>query len=414
MWRSRIARGVVCAMGLGLAAGWMTVASSAGPWAKKTPTVFVAPGGSDQAACTRSHPCRSLDRGLRAAAPGAVVELAGGQYPPQILQPTRRVRHEPVVFRPAPEAEVRIDRALTVRASNVELRRLTVNGQVDVENQNHRVEGASNVTLRRLNAKVLFVAGRVSDIRILGGSYGPAVDAHPQVKSYNLGESFGPRRVLIDGVRFHDFTRSGSAVHTECLQVYDSSDVVIRRSRFTNCDGTAGIAVGKIGRPPASNILIENNWFDKRGDSYYAIGLSYNVRNLTLRYNSASKAIAFLNRPIHCTMPSCGPYTFVGNYMPAGYNWCTSVARYSHNVWKGAKCAPTDRSVSRMEFVDEGRFDLHLAPTSTAICRGDPADAPRRDIDGRLRPRRFRPDAGADHAGRTARPRSRIARCRRR
>src|SRR5262249_5766805 len=39
--------------------------------------------------------------------------------------------------------------------------------------------------------------------------------------------------------------------------------------------------------------------------------------------------------------------------------------------------------------------DLHTAPRSPAIGRGSPKFSPRKDIDGKLRPRRWRPDIGA-------------------
>ena len=45
------------------------------------PSVFLSPAGNDGANCSAGAPCRTLDRGYRAAAPGAVVQLAGGSYP---------------------------------------------------------------------------------------------------------------------------------------------------------------------------------------------------------------------------------------------------------------------------------------------------------------------------------------------
>jgi hypothetical protein len=45
------------------------------------------------------------------------------------------------------------------------------------------------------------------------------------------------------------------------------------------------------------------------------------------------------------------------------------------------------------------RCDLHLAPGSPALNRGDPGTYPARDIDGQSRPLGSGPDAGADEAG---------------
>jgi hypothetical protein len=281
-----------------------------------------------------------------------------------------------------------------------------------IENGNPSVPGADDVTLTRLSAPLFYIVGRVSNVRLLGGSYGPAVNDHPQIKPYNLDNQVGPRNVLLDGVTLHDFTRDSPEVHTECLQVYAGTNITIRRSRFTNCDGTAALAIGKIGSAPMDGVLVENNWFDKRGDTFYGIGLSYDIRNLVFRYNSASKAIAFLNRPENCTMGTCGPYAFVGNYMPVGHGWCDrSRVTYRHNVWRGARCSETDRNVGALAFVNEDAFDLHLSPNSSAVCSGDPKNHPGIDIDGQRRTKRFRPDAGADQAARTARPRSLMRVC---
>ena len=48
--------------------------------------LYVAPNGSDVSDCrSPSAPCASFDRAYHLAAPGAVVEIAGGGYPPQLF-----------------------------------------------------------------------------------------------------------------------------------------------------------------------------------------------------------------------------------------------------------------------------------------------------------------------------------------
>ena len=46
-----------------------------------SPSVFLSPAGNDGSNCSAAAPCRTLDRGYHAAAPGAVVQLAAGTYP---------------------------------------------------------------------------------------------------------------------------------------------------------------------------------------------------------------------------------------------------------------------------------------------------------------------------------------------
>ena len=74
---------------------------------------------------------------------------------------------------------------------------------------------------------------------------------------------------------------------------------------------------------------------------------------------------------------------------------CDPRYTWSHNVWDGAACGASDLNAPS-GFVDVGSLNLHLAPGSAAIDRGDPADYPATDIDGDRRPIGPAPDAGAD------------------
>ena len=71
---------------------------------------------------------------------------------------------------------------------------------------------------------------------------------------------------------------------------------------------------------------------------------------------------------------------------------------FSHNVFQGVACGPTDSDVANLGFVDLFGFDLHVLGTSPAIDAGDPANFPATDIDGQRRPSSgsSAPDAGAD------------------
>src|SRR5204862_394492 len=51
----------------------------------------------------------------------------------------------------------------------------------------------------------------------------------------------------------------------------------------------------------------------------------------------------------------------VGNVAPSAPWLCNTNAVYSHNVWAGAPCGPTDVNAPR-GFADPAHFDLHLAP----------------------------------------------------
>lgn len=360
--------------------------------------MFVSTLGSDLSPCTQFAPCRTFNRAYRVAQPGATVEVAAGTYPAQQLVADSTKTGPAVVFRPAPGTHVSVTGMVEAAgASFVELRDMEA-GSWQVQNTNQGVPGSHHVTFRNVTGRVLFIVGRVSDISVLGGSFGPLVDGHPQIKPYNVySDSFAPTDILIDGVLFHDFTRSSSIVHTECLQIFSSTRVTVRNSRFTNCDGTASLAFGGAGAAPLEFLTIENNWFDSKGDAFYAAQFSTIGSHLVMRYNSFSEAFGFNNS---CPAGAvCGPYTFVGNYGPWSSALCGTPragATFAYNVLQGGTCSPTDTNVPALRYVNAAAFDLHLAPGSEAIGRGDPSSFPPADIDGQARMRGTAPDAGAD------------------
>jgi len=250
---------------------------------------------------------------------------------------------------------------------------------------------ARNITLRNTTGSRLTIMNARS-VSVLGGSYGPSVDDPSQIKVYNPDDAAMPTDILVEGVRFHDYTRTADDIHTECLQVYAGERITLRRNRFTNCDGTGALALTTLSSTRLKNVLVENNWFDERGDAFYAVQADVSVENLIFRYNSSLKGLIFTD----CTKSRCGSAVMTGNYMPWSHSLCVSTTRYAHNVFEGGTCGATDTRVSRLDFVDAKRFDLHLKPTANAICRGDWSDFPIRDLDGQLRQRAYRPDAGAD------------------
>ena len=114
-----------------------------------------------------------------------------------------------------------------VYGDHLELRDLTLNGSWNV------YPGADDVTFRNLTVKGgIFITGG-SNISMIGGSVGPGVDYHPQIAPWPVGSPIS--NILIDGVLFHDWTRSSSTVHTECLQIAGGNGVTIRNSTFRNC-----------------------------------------------------------------------------------------------------------------------------------------------------------------------------------
>jgi hypothetical protein len=148
---------------------------------------------------------------------------------------------------------------------------------------------------------------------------------------------------------------------------------------------------------PLSKIVIENNWFGKTAVGYYAVQALDDLwrgnprTSIVIRNNSALQNI--LVRWSHGTAAVRGNIT---PSMPAYF--CSSYGQrrwFDYNLYaSGVPCGRHDR-IGDPRYVDTGAFDLHLRAGSAAIEQGDPKDHPRLDIDGRLRPKHSRPDAGA-------------------
>jgi len=233
--------------------------------------------------------------------------------------------------------------------------------------------------------------------------------AHPEVQNaYDTVNGAKLKRshdLLFDGDIFENFSRCTTSDHTECLQVEPADDVTIRNSIFRRCDtivinfanDLAGDSKSAAGYAAPNNILIENNFLDEAmdntgGPTYYSLNMR-ECTNCTIRYNS------WLQEPRQPNGEISLNNKYIGNVGPMSQNDCyTTGVTYSYNVWKGGKCGATDLNVTTLGFLNStpGSFDLHLAATSPAINRGDPANYPATDIDGQARPMGVAPDAGAD------------------
>lgn len=353
-------------------------------------SVFVAPGGDDGGACTKQAPCLTFDRGYRAARSGEVVEIAGGRYPQQrMTADDTKGGADAVTVRPATGEAVVVADLEIDGASAVTFRDLTIADTIWVTNADPDVLGSHDVTFDSVTAQTFRFAGRIARIAVRGGTYGATVDGQPQVKKYDFADAddASPQGVLIDGATFRDFRASRQGVHTECLQLLHASVVTVRNSRFDRCDGTGAIGVTN---GPVDQLTIENNFLGKAGDAYFAVQLTKNTSNVVVRNNSMSKGMIFSDQE------TGGPWLFEGNYMPFNASLCTAGATHLHNVYAGGACSSTDLEVDALQFVDAEGFDLHLAPGSAAIDRGNPASFPPADIDGDSRPMGGAPDAGAD------------------
>jgi hypothetical protein len=388
---------VLCALSILGVVATSTGAVAAAPKA----ALFLAPQGSDSAPCTSAAPCRSLAAAYRLAQPGQVVELRGGSYPAQMLESAGK-SGAPVVFRAAPGAHPTLT-SLIDHASHVTFSGLTMGLFWKVEN------GADGVTLRNVTTKV-FTIRSASNVSVIGGSVGPwdsnklAPIEDSQVGEWEKSRP-QPTHILIDGVRFHDFTHHyDPSAHTECLQFMAGIDVTIENNRFRNCDADDIYIRGDFG--PIRNFLIQNNFFAHAGSGFFTVRLSgptapFPCENVLVRYNSALERMWS-----DCPAAGARGVRFSSNIISLEENYhCTTSeeagVKWDHNVIEsGVKCGPTD-VVAPVVYRNRGALDLHLkrAGSGAAIDHGDPTSFPATDIDGQHRPKGAGPDAGADEVG---------------
>jgi hypothetical protein len=349
-------------------------------------TWYVATNGSDSNTCTStSSPCASINGAYQKASGGDIIQMAAGTYPDQTLQ--AKSPASTITVQPASGAQVNLGGLTINGAKRLEIR--------DLDTNDFRVEMNSQyVTLRNVDVKgwLGYLGG--SDITMIGGSVGPMVDQHPQIAPGNGWQGQGVNFVF-DGVLFHDMTRTSDAVHTECLQVAGTTNMVIRNSKFTNCavfdlSFTEYNSSGKV-----TNLTLENNWFAPAASGgYFAVNLSQYSGGVA-RFNSSAQGWVIQGT-------NTAPMSFVGNNIVNGIlsgtnGGCVGSAEgtYNYNVTQGQKCGTTDKNAAP-GFVNVGAFDLRLATGSAAIDSvATSVSAPAKDIMGTARPQGSGFDAGA-------------------
>jgi hypothetical protein len=303
------------------------------------PSAFVARGHVGD--CSRSSPCGSIVQAVRQARPGSVVQIAAGHYPEQILAADTR---------PAESAAVTLQAA---RGAKVVFAGVRCGASTGDRGPNAlRIVGMrfDNVLINRCDRLSmhgveihggLFLEG-TTRFSMFGGSIGPGTDFHSDIKAvYRSNPPIVPRRILFDGVRFHDWKVETPGEHIECLQVSDVNGLVIRRSRFERCD-TFDLHIQGTEAGPVKDVLIEDNEFGTTSDHSNSIRAYY---SLSVR-DGIGVRIARNRSTQGWALPAAGAtvkdWTVSQNSAPMRSWQCDQRIAYRRNRWTGAGCGPTD------------------------------------------------------------------------
>ena len=361
------------------------------------PTLFVRVSGSDAGRCTRAAPCASLARAYALARSGTIVRVGGGRYGAQTIESRPGLTRPRVIFQPARGAKVTVSGELRIRASHLELQRMTLD---DLELPRE----ANDVVFRNIRNHGVWMQGP-SNIAFFGGEVSCGVCAfHSHLDDGGPPDFRPPRNILFDGVSFHDWQAASAGQHTECLQILAGNGITIRNSVFRNCatanngrGATASLHVSWLGHGPKTrNILIENNFFYRSGEHVRDPGGRLRQPQVPLQLDRWPDSRGRRLRRRHAG-GACRQRDGLCR-VQRGPELVRQVAplRFLHNVLDGGKCSASDIN-ARSGFVNPNT-NLHLRSHAAAINRGDAKSYPKRDIDGSRRPKGGRPDAGADEA----------------
>jgi hypothetical protein len=229
--------------------------------------VFISASGSDSGSCTKSAPCQSFARAYQVARPGQIVEVAGGTYPSQTIDPPRKPAGSAIIlFRRALGATVNVGEIRTNGINAVEFRGMSFDDY-------YVASGSSRITFRNDKAHVFYIRS-AHTIGLVGGSVGPSCDGESATVGAADQSTERSTQILIDGVKFHDITRSCAPAgsHVECLFVQETTGITIENSSFTTCD-IMDIFFHRIGvtGDPRDVVIRRNTLNPSTGGGFYSM-----------------------------------------------------------------------------------------------------------------------------------------------
>jgi hypothetical protein len=208
------------------------------------PVLYAAADGGGSS-CSEEQPC-ALGDAITSAKDGTVL-LAGGEYGDlELVGATQAMaRTDQVAIEPAPGAEVALGK-LTLDVAATTWRGVTFTGGVYLD------EAATGTVLEDVHVDGSGVFVHATDVTISGA----VIENGTSIDGIQIA---GAQNVTVEGSVVRGFGQGDdSDVHSDCVQIFDSSDLVLRGNYFGNCDN-AGIIFSPGGDEGISNVLVEAN-----------------------------------------------------------------------------------------------------------------------------------------------------------
>jgi len=408
----------------------LAICAGAGAAPKASSPLVVSATGNDHNPCTFAAPCLTFDHAYHVASPGQVVQVAGGTYPVEKMtgDPSKAGASANVVFESIPGQLAVVGgirgsgishvtflggshHDLTPATAGITLKpnptAMDTGGDFDVYDCSTAVEVA-NMDMRQFGINgsdhITVAGGTVGGYdntpgdSFVGGPYGGRTAAGCTAEV--------PSNILITHVLFHDVLRTlRPKAHPDCVQFYGTAGTVVDGNVFVRC-GTSDL----LARPATNiwrqntidNLVIQNNFFTPAVAGGKVLGLGTST-------DSCGKiVVAYNTSPAGLSAFACGHYAglqIVGN-VQGGLNKYTcaqalkKATLYAYNVVLGSggsavQCGQSSFVSSDPGFLNQAAANFRIGHGSPLTDRGDPTFHPATDIDGRPRPLRAAPDAGA-------------------
>ncbi len=312
--------------------------------------LYVSPAGRDGGRCSDAQaPCASFNAAYRAARPGDVVMLAGGDYPEQTIDGDgAKSSKADVLFRPAPGAHVRVMGPLYIYGSHLTLRDLHV-GEVTIGNydQTPGRPDPTDVTLRGVVGRD-FEIDSATDVTISGGGWGPTSACGGPYGGGNnsIRDVTGvvPANVLIEHVTIHDI-QSYDLVgcHIEGLAIFAGRNITVSDSKFYGNSVYDVFVQANSG--PIAGLTFKGNWMatpvglDGRQNGT-VIGFSGVHSDVLVENNRFNYIISLDDDGLN---PVYSNFRLVANVGMLPYLGCTLRGIvFKRNIWQKGACSKSD------------------------------------------------------------------------